>query len=311
MFLSHPWVPWAAFTVFILLLLFADLYLFHRDSHKISVKEAALLSTVWISLGVAFGIGVWLVQGPQQGADYFTGFLIEKSLSVDNIFVFVMVFSFFHVKQKFQHKILFYGILCAIILRALAIFAGVALLQRFEWLIYVFGGFLIVTGAKMLLLAGKEKSPEENPILGFIVRHFKMKPDYNTDKFFVRENGKLLFTPVFLALLAIEFSDIIFALDSVPAIFAVTQDPFIIYTSNVFAILGLRSLYFLSAELMTRLRYLVHGVAVVLLFVGTKMMASSFFHIPSLVSLAIVAFILLCSIAVSMAHAKKTNVKAH
>lgn len=302
---THPWLPWIMFTLFILLLLIIDLGVFHKEDHKISAKEAAVWSVVWISIGLLFGVGTWQVMGSQKGMEYFTGFLIEKSLSVDNIFVFIMIFSFFHVKPKYQHKILFYGILCAIVMRAGAIFAGTALLQQFHWLIYVFGGFLVVTGVKMMILSGKEQDPEENPILKFVVRRFRTVADYDTKQFFRKINGKLFVTPLFLALVAIEISDVIFAIDSVPAVLAITDDPFIVYTSNVFAILGLRSLYFISAELVRSLRYLTHGVAVVLLFVGSKMMASGYVKISSDVSLMIVGLILFFSVLISLLDKRK------
>lgn len=288
------------FSAFILMLLWVDLKVLHKNPHVVSVKEATLWSIGWISLGLLFGVGVWFSLGSEKGIEYFTGFLIEKSLSVDNIFVFIMVFNFFHIKQENQHKVLFYGILCAIILRGLAIWAGSTLLAEFHWLIYVFGAFLLFTGLKMLFMAGKESDPQNNPILKFLTKHLNVVPDYQTEKFFIRHEKKLRATPLFIALIAIEISDVIFALDSVPAIFAVTKDPFIVYTSNIFAILGLRSLYFVSAQLMRDLRYLGHGVAIVLLFVGIKMLISNYYHFSGPASLAIIASILAVAVFVSL-----------
>lgn len=306
--LTSPWIAWTAFAVLIVVLLVLDLGVFHKHAHRMSVKEASLMSLLWISVGCLFGVGVWVFFGPEKGSEYFTGFIIEKSLSVDNIFVFIMIFSFFHIKQQYQHKILFYGIVCAIVMRAIAIFAGAALLQEFHWLMYVFGAFLIFTAAKMIFLAGKEPNPESNAILKFVTKRFPMEPNYDTEKFWIRKNGKLLFTPLFLALMAIEFSDVIFAIDSVPAVLAVTNDPFIVYTSNVFAILGLRALYFISAELMTSLRYLGHGVALVLFFVGTKMMISGHYKIPSNVSLMVIGGLMGAAVVASLVKKEKKEI---
>lgn len=298
--IQFPWLPWAGFTALILFLLMLDLGVFNKNPHAVSTQEALGWSAVWISLGLAFGGFIWWVDGAVKGTEYFTGFIIEKSLSVDNIFVFIMIFNFFHVKPKYQHKIIFYGILCALVFRGIAIWGGVVLLEKFTWLMYVFGAFLIVTGIKMYKSSEKEMDPNDNPVLMFITKRFKMVPNYDTAKFFQRVDGKLAFTPIFLALIAIEISDVVFAIDSVPAIFAVTKDPFIVYTSNVFAILGLRSLYFISSHLIQKLKYLTHGVAIVLVFVGIKMMIANHYHLPSSISLAFILVVLSAAVAFSL-----------
>ena len=302
----HPWAPYAAFCAFILFLLVLDLGLFNRKAHAITTKESLKWSAVWISLGLLFGAGIWVFLGAQKGQEYLAGFLLEKSLAVDNIFVFVMVFSYFKIDPKYQHRILFYGILGAIIMRGVAIAAGAALLTRFHWLMYVFGAFLIFTGAKMFFKKDNDHEGE-NRMLAILSKRLPVSPRHDDGKFFVREHGRLFVTPLFVALMAIEISDLVFAVDSIPAIFAVTNDPFIVFTSNIFAILGLRSLYFLSADLVRRFRYLDRGVAVVLLYVGVKMLIIDIFKIPSGVSLGIIAVILAIAVAMSLYAQKKDD----
>ena len=295
----NPWAPYAAFCGFIILLLVIDLGVFNRNAHAVTARESIAWSTVWISLGLLFGAGVWHFMGAVKGQEYLAGFLLEKSLAVDNIFVFVMIFSYFKVEPKYQHRILFYGILGAIIMRGIAIAAGAALISRFHWLMYVFGAFLLFTGAKMFF-AKKDGEGAESGTLAWLSRHLPVSSHHGGGKFFLREGGKLYVTPLFVTLIAIEISDLVFAVDSIPAVFAVTTDPFIVFTSNIFAILGLRALYFLSADLVTRFRYLNRGVAVVLLFVGVKMLVMDLYKIPSSVSLGIIGAILAVSVLLSI-----------
>jgi len=295
----NPWFPYAAFCLLIVFLLVLDLGVFHRTQHTVGAREALAWSAVWISIGLLFGAGVWYVEGAVKGQEYLAGFLLEKSLAVDNIFVFVLIFSYFRVDPKYQHRILFYGILGAIFMRGAAIAAGAALLTRFEWLMYLFGAFLIFTGARMFT-AGDNAHEGENKFLAMLSRKLPVTSHDGGGKFFVREGGRLFVTPLFLTLIAIEVSDLVFAVDSIPAVFAVTRDPFIVFTSNIFAILGLRSLYFLSAELVRRFRFLAKGVAVVLLFVGLKMLVAGYYHISSGLSLGIIGAILAVAVAVSL-----------
>ena len=301
---DNVWLQYTLFCAFILLLLILDLGVFHKKDHVFSTKEAIGWSAFWISLGLLFGLGVGYFEGATKGQEYLAGFLIEKSLSVDNIFVFVMVFAFFKVEPKYQHRVLFYGILGAVVMRGLAIFAGTALLARFNWLMYVFGGFLLFTAIKMFKTADHE-SEGESKLLRMLSNKLPVATHHNDGKFFVKEGGKWHVTSLFIALIALELSDVIFAVDSIPAIFAVTRDPFIVFTSNIFAILGLRSLYFLSADLIRRFEYLNKGVAVVLLFVGIKMLISGVYHIPSGISLAIIGAILAFSVWYSMRKSKQ------
>jgi tellurite resistance protein TerC len=299
---AHPWAPYAAFTGLILFLLFLDLGVFHKKDTEVSAKEATLWSAVWISLGLLFGAGIWHFLGAQKGQEYLAGFLLEKSLAVDNIFVFVMVFAYFKIEPKYQHRILFYGILGAIIMRGVAVYLGAALLEQFHWLMYVFGAFLIFTAIKMLRSGSEDEEEKENKLLRILTTKLPVSPHHGGGRFFIKENGKRFVTPLFITLLAIEVSDLVFAVDSIPAVFAVTRDPFIVFTSNIFAILGLRSLYFLSAELVKRFQYLSHGVAVVLLFVGVKMCIIDLYHIPSSLSLGIIALILIIAVTFSYFH---------
>ncbi|MHB1309639.1 MAG: TerC family protein, partial [Limisphaerales bacterium] len=265
------WI-WIGFTVFVLAMLALDLGVFHRKAHAVSLKESLTWTAVWVALALVFNAGVWHYAGSQKALEFFTGYLIEKSLSVDNIFVFALLFSYFAVPLKYQHKVLFWGILGALVMRAVMIGAGVVLITRFSWIIYLFGAFLILTGIKMIVKREEEIHPERNPVVGWFKRLMPVTSDYREDRFFVRENGIRMATPLFVVLLLVEFTDLIFAVDSIPAIFAVTTDPFIVYTSNVFAILGLRSLYFALAGVMDKCHYLKLGLGVVLTFVGVKML---------------------------------------
>jgi tellurite resistance protein TerC len=291
---------WAGFNLFVLAMLALDLGVFHRKSHTVSIREATVWSLVWISLAMTFNAGLYYFQGPEAGLQFFTGYLIEKSLSVDNIFVFALVFNYFAVPPVYQHRVLFWGILGALVMRAAFIFAGVALITKFHWIIYVFGGFLILTGIRMALHREQEIHPEKNPVLLLVRRLVPVTHEYRGSHFFVREAGRWMATPLFLVLVLVETTDVIFAVDSIPAIFAVTLDPFIVYTSNVFAILGLRSLYFVLAGAISKFVYLKLGLSAVLIFVGVKMVLTDIYKIPSPVSLGVIAALLVISIGASL-----------
>ena len=292
---------WIGFNVFVLVMLALDLGVFHRKAHVVSLKESLSWTVVWIALAMVFNLGVWHYSGSQRALEFFTGYLIEKSLSVDNVFVFALLFSYFAVPSVYQHKVLFWGILGALIMRAIMIALGAVLITKFAWIIYVFGGFLILTGIKMIVKREEEIHPERNPVVRWFKKLMPVTPDYRGDKFFVRENGVRMATPLFVVLLLVELSDVIFAVDSIPAIFAVTTDPFIVYTSNVFAILGLRSLYFALAGVMDKFHYLKVGLGVVLTFVGVKMiLAHTAWKIDTLVSLAVILMILATSVVLSL-----------
>jgi len=296
---------WIGFNVFVLGMLALDLGVFHRKAHVVSVREAAIWSAVWVALALLFNLGIWLGFGPQKGVEFLTGYLIEKSLSVDNIFVFALLFAYFAVPPEYQHRVLFWGILGALVLRAIFIAAGAALLAHFHWIIYLFGAFLVLTGIKMAFAPDRGLEPEKNPVLRLVRRLVPVTDRYHGQRFFVRESGALAATPLFLVLVLVETTDLIFAVDSIPAIFAVTQDPFIVYTSNVFAILGLRSLYFLLAGVMAKFTYLKLGLAAILVFVGIKMAIVDLYKIPAGVSLAVVATMLAVAIVASLARAAR------
>src|SRR5512139_1025272 len=292
---------WVGFNAFVLAMLALDLGVFHRKAHVVSFKESITWTVVWVALALLFNGGVWHFAGSQKALEFFTGYLIEKSLSVDNVFVFALLFSYFAVPAQYQHKVLFWGILGALVMRAIMIALGAALITRFTWIIYVFDAFLILTGIKMVVKREEEIHPERNPVVRWFKQLMPVTADYREDKFFVREHGLRMATPLFVVLLLVEFSDLIFAVDSIPAIFAVTTDPFIVYTSNVFAILGLRSLYFALAGVMDKFHYLKIGLGVVLSFVGVKMLlAHTAYKLDTLVSLGVVVLILVTSIVVSL-----------
>ena len=292
---------WIGFHIFIFLMLALDLGVFHKHTHKVPVKEAVIWSIVWISLAMAFNLFVFFEFGKTKALEFLTGYVIEYSLSVDNIFVFILIFSYFAVKDQYQHKILFWGIIGALVMRGIFIFAGVALITRFHWIVIIFGGFLVFTGIRMLFQKEAEVDPEKNPIVRFFKRFLPVTDTLHGDKLFVRQNHRLYATPLFLVLLIIETSDLIFAVDSIPAILAISQDRFIVYTSNIFAIMGLRSLYFAIAGIMGYFRFLKIGLAFVLTFVGLKMLAAYFnFEIPIVLSLVIIISILVISILSSV-----------
>jgi tellurite resistance protein TerC len=271
---------WIGFTVFVVILLILDLTVFHRGAHVIGPKEAAIWSAIWIALALVFGAGMYIFAGPERGTEYITGYLIEKTLSVDNLFVFLIIFTYFAVPNEYRYNVLFWGILAAIVLRGAFILVGAALLATFHWMIFVFGGFLIYTGFRILIKGDEETDPERN----FAVRLFrKVLPstaNYHGGSYIIKLDGRWLATPLLLVLLVINVTDVVFALDSVPAIFAITREPFIVYSSNIFAILGLRALYFLLADLMGRFHYLGVGLGLVLVFVGVKMVVGDFHDVP-------------------------------
>lgn len=291
---------WIGFTLLVLGLLALDLGVFHRKAHAVGVREALGWTVVWICVALAFNVGVHLWFGADRGLEFLTGYLIEKALSVDNLFVFLVIFSYFAVPATLQHRVLFWGILGALVMRALFIVAGTALLQSFHWVTYVFGGFLVVTGIKLLVQRESEVHPERNPLFRLFRRLVPSVADYQGGRFLVVQAGRWFATPLLLVLVAIEASDIVFAVDSIPAIFAVTSDPFIVYTSNIFAILGLRSLYFALAGMMGRLHYLKVGLSLVLAFVGTKMLIAGAYKVPIAISLAVVATLLAGTVAISL-----------
>jgi len=300
---------WAAFAGFVLAMLAVDLFMFGGNkAHRVSFKEAATWSLVWFMLAMLFNLGLWWYLKGAYGAEvavvkaeeFLTGYLIEKSLAVDNIFIFLMIFSFFAVPEEYQRRVLIYGVIGAIVLRAIIIVAGAWLVREFHWILYLFGAFLVFTGIKMLMFAEAEPDLSKNPLLNWVKRHLRLTPDYRGEKFWVMENGVRVFTPLFLVLVMIELTDLIFAVDSIPAIFAITTDPFIVFTSNIFAILGLRAMYFMLADLADRFHLLKYGLAMVLVFVGTKMLIIDFYKIPIELSLGIVAITIATSIFVSL-----------
>lgn len=297
---------WVGFALFILGMLALDLGVFHRKPHAVSFKEALGWTATWVSLALIFGVGVWHFAGPERALEFYTGWLIEKSLSVDNVFVFALIFSYFAVPPAYQHKVLFWGILGALVLRLLMIGAGVALTTRFSWLFYLFGAFLILMGIRMALGRVEQIRPERNPIVRWFHKYVPMTHDYHGNRFAVRQGGRWLITPLSVVLVCVETTDLMFATDSIPAIFAVTLDPFIIYSSNVFAILGLRSLYFVLAGAMHRFFYLKLGLGVILMFVGVKMLvAHTAWKIGTLPALLAVATVLAVSIVASLIRSRR------
>ena len=293
------WV-WFAFLAVVVGLLVADLLLVHKTAHVITTKEAAIESAVWISIGVAFSFVIWGAWGGQAAGEYISGYLIEKSLSVDNVFVWAVIMSYFAVPRAYQFRVLFWGVFGALVLRFVFILVGVQLLQSFEWMLFVFGGFLIITAIRLLRHSDEEIHPENNPVLKFVRRRVPSTTEYHGQSLFTKIDGKKLATPLFAVLIVIETSDVIFAVDSIPAILAVSEHTFIIFSSNAFAILGLRALYFLLADLRDKFDYLQPGLAVILAFVGAKMIASHWFHIPTPISLGVIAGVLTIAIFASI-----------
>jgi tellurite resistance protein TerC len=307
--LGKPVWMWLSFLSIVVALLAFDLGVLHRDNHEIEVRESLLLSVMYISLGLAFGGWVWWQLGPQPGMNYLTGFIVEKTLALDNVFVIALIFSFFAVPRRYQHRVLFWGILGVIVLRAIMIGVGAKLVSEFAWVLYVFAAFLIVSGIKMLVIGDKEPQIGNNPLIRFLRRRFNVTDEHHGQAFFVKkphpETRRLVWfmTPLFLALVMIEVADLIFAVDSVPAIFAITTDPFIVYTSNIFAILGLRALYFALAAMIHRFRYLKPALAIVLVFIGSKIFAADLLgldKIPASVSLGVTLMIIAAGIVFSL-----------
>jgi tellurite resistance protein TerC len=298
--MSNLTILWIIFALLVILILVLDLGFFNRKTHAVEVKEALKLSFLWVSLAMLFNACIYFLLGPAPALKFLTGYLIEESLSIDNLFVFLIIFSYFGIPSKYQHKVLFWGILGAMIMRALFIFAGIAVINRFHWAIYAFGAFLVFTGIKMFSQQDKEINPEHNLVLRIFRRFFPVKTDCECDSFFVRENGRYIATSLFVVLLAVETTDIVFAVDSIPAILGITNDPFIVYTSNIFAILGLRAIFFALAGIMKMFRYLSYGLAVILVFIGVKMLVSGYYEMPIGMALGVVAGVLLVSVAASV-----------
>jgi tellurite resistance protein TerC len=307
---------WAGFAVFVLAMLALDLYVFGGDkAHKVTVREAGTWSLVWFSLALLFNAGLWWylqgAVGPEiaerKALEFLSGYLIEKALSVDNIFIFLLIFSSFHVKPEYQRRVLIYGVLGAIVMRAVMIMAGAWVVSEFSWMLYVFGAFLAITGVRMMVAADHEPDLQKNPVLRLARRHLRVSEGEHGEKFFVFKDGLRYVTPLFLVLILIEATDLVFAVDSIPAIFAITSDPFIVFTSNMFAILGLRALYFLLADIAGRFHLLKYGLALVLVFIGAKMLITPWFHMPVHISLAVVATLIAGSVLASLYATRKSN----
>ena len=291
---------WIGFIIFVLFMLLLDLKVFHRKSEKISVKSALIWSAVWIALALAFGVGIYVLWSRELGLQFFTGYILEKSLSIDNLFVFMIIFAYFCVKDEHQHRVLFWGVMGAILLRAVFILAGVGLLHAFGWVMYIFGAFLVFTGIRMAFKKEAKVEPERDMVLRLMRRILPVSKEYHGEKFIVVEEGVRRVTPMLLVLFLIESTDVIFALDSVPAVLSVTEDVFIAFSSNILAILGLRSLYFALAGVLQKLHFLSYGLAIVLVFLGVKMLVVEFVDIPVLISLGIICLILMIAITASL-----------
>lgn len=302
---------WVGFNIFVLAMLAVDLGVFHKEAHEVSIKEAAIWSAVWITLALIFNYGIYYFMGSQAGLEFLTGYLIEKALSVDNIFVFVLIFSYFRVPAQYQHRVLFWGILGALFMRGAMIGAGAYLIHQFHWIIYIFGAFLVFTGIRMATQTEHEIEPEANPVIRLVRRFMPVTNVYHGQKFFIKDTVgariRTVATPLFVVLVLVETTDLIFAVDSIPAIFAVTQDAFLVYTSNVFAILGLRALYFLLAGVINKFHYLKLGLSVVLIFVGVKMLLTDIYKIPIALSLGVIAAILAVSVIGSLLFPKSAE----
>jgi len=291
---------WAGFFVFVISVLAIDLFLLNgRKSHKVSTREALSWTLVWIACALIFNLIVWIYLTPQKALEFFTGYLIEESLSFDNMFVILMIFNFFVVPEEYQRRVLLYGVLGAIVMRFIMIFAGVWMINQFHWVLYLFGIFLVYTGIKMFFIAEHEKDLSKNKLLIWLRNHLRVTDTFHQEKFFLRKNHLWYITPLFLVLIWVEISDLIFALDSIPAVFAVTRDPFIVFTSNIFAIMGLRAIYFLLANMARKFELLKYGIALVLVFIGIKILMEHWFNLPILLALSIVGTILLTSIILS------------
>lgn len=301
LFSSMPWWAWTGFLAFIAAMLALDLGVFNRRSHEVSVREALVWCGVWFALAMGFDLLISFKLGPQPALEFFTGYIVELCLSVDNVFVFIVIFQYFRVEPRFQHRVLFWGILGAVVMRALFIFAGISLINAFHWIIYVFGAFLVYTGIKLALPKKEDGfTPEKNPLIKLARRALPVTPHFEGGRFFVHPHGRLHATPLFIVLLVVETTDVMFALDSIPAVIAITRNEFIVFTSNIFAILGLRSLYFAVSGIMQLFRFLNVGLAVILVFVGVKMLASHYLDIPIKLSLGVIGAVLAISVIASL-----------
>ncbi|MGE3609316.1 MAG: TerC family protein [Bacteriovoracaceae bacterium] len=296
---------WIGFIVFILVLLLLDLGVFHKKSHTVGFKESIMWSGVWIALAMAFNVLILYWKGQEDFMLFLTGYVIEKSLSVDNLFVFLLIFGYFKIPNQYQHKVLFYGILGALIMRAFFIWAGIAILEKFTWVIYIFGAFLVYSGLKMLRPESDDHDLEKSWVINWTKKIFPTSPHFHDDKFFVRINGVLTITPLFITLIFVEFSDLVFAIDSIPAIIGITNDPFLVFTSNVFAILGLRSLYFALKGFADIFHYLKYGLSLILIFIGVKMLISHYYHMPISVTMGTIFVVLLGSVLASIISNKR------
>jgi tellurite resistance protein TerC len=291
---------WVGFVIFILVVLLLDLGIFHKKSHTVGFKESIIWSGIWIALAMAFNLIILYWRGQDDFMLFLTGYVIEKSLSVDNLFVFLLIFGYFKIPNEYQHKILFYGILGALVMRAFFIWAGIAVLEKFAWVIYFFGAFLIFSGIKMLVPHSEEHDLEKSWVIKWTKKIFPTSPQFHGDKFFVRLNGSWVITPLFITLIFVEFSDLVFAIDSIPAIIGITNDPFLVFTSNVFAILGLRSLYFALKGFADMFHYLKYGLAIILMFIGVKMLITKWYHMPVMITMAVIFMVLTSSIIASI-----------
>jgi len=300
-------VLWGAFAVTIIFMMLLDLGVLNRRAHEVSMKEALLSCALWISLALVFNAGVWYFYGSEKAMLFLTGYLVEESLSVDNLFVFLLIFSYFNVSKKYQHKVLFWGILGAVVMRGLFIAAGVTLIHRFHWVIYIFGAFLVFTGFKLLQEREKDIHPERNPVIKLLRRFMPVTDRYYEDRFFIKSGKQILATPLFIVLLVVETTDIVFAVDSIPAILSITTDPLIVYTSNIFAILGLRALFFALAGFMQMFRYLNYGLSAILVFIGVKMLIVDLYKIPTAMALGVIAGVLTVSVLVSVLRPAKAQ----
>jgi tellurite resistance protein TerC len=307
----HTSLHWIAFNLFVVIAVALDLGVFHRKAHRIPMREALLWSFAWIALALTFGLVLLYFNGRQPALEFLTGYVVEKALSVDNLFVFLVVFRVFAVKDEYQQRVLGYGILGALILRGAMIAAGTALIEHFSWIMYVFGAFIVLVGIHMLIARHEVSDPQKNFLVRYFSKHLRLTKEYSGEKFFTRLNGQLLATPLFLVLLVVEITDVTFAVDSIPAVFGITRDPFIVFTSNVFAILGLRALYFLLAAVLEKLQYLKIGLALVLIFVGAKMIAEPWLKISVELSLAIVLGMLSLTVLFSLLAKKNTTESKH
>jgi len=306
--MSSQVLMWIGFNVFILAMLFLDLRVFHRKAHVVSVRESLLWTAFWIAVSLLFNLGILFWRGSGTALEFLTAYLVEKSLSVDNLFVFLLIFSYFSVPALYQHKVLFWGILGAIVMRLAFILTGVALIETFHWVLYGFGAFLILTSIRMALQKDKQVEPEKNPVLRLFRRLIPVTAGYEGDRFLVKRAGRYIATPLFVVVLVVETTDVVFAMDSIPAVLGITVDPFIVYSSNVCAILGLRALYFALAGIMKTFKYLHYGLVAVLFFIGVKMLIAEVYEMPVGIALGVVASVLLASVIVSIIGARKVEV---